>query len=184
MEYTYPPSNEVGRDDNQLCPQSAKETFVNDYPLCMYDYPQATTSRYSVQSSLIITPINTPIGFFTTCELFPWHYPMCDCSSRESATVETIYTLFTKTSTKFCCVSFSVSIDYQSVWILFGTNSCTISFTFQSHVMIKEQLKQAVLELAQPLLMNLLPCSRCNIKHYKKSCMHPFLPNTNHENGR
>ena len=61
MEYTYPPLNEVGRDDNQLCSQSATETFVNHYPSCMYDYPQATTSRYSVQNSQIITPIDTPI---------------------------------------------------------------------------------------------------------------------------
>ena len=63
MEYTYPPWNEVGRDNNQLCSQFANESFVNDYPSCMYDYPQATTSRYSVQNSQIITPINTPIGF-------------------------------------------------------------------------------------------------------------------------
>ena len=56
-------------------------------------------------------------------------------------------------------------------------------YTFQSHVMIKEQLKQAVLELAQPLLTNLLPCSCCNIKHYKKSCMNPFLLNAHHANG-
>ena len=28
----------------------------------MYNYPQATTRRYSVQNSQIITPINTPIG--------------------------------------------------------------------------------------------------------------------------
>ena len=63
MEYTYPLSNEIGRGDNQSCPQSAKGTLVNDYPSCMYDCPQAITSRYSVQNSQIITPINTAIGF-------------------------------------------------------------------------------------------------------------------------
>ena len=71
MEYTYLPSNEVGRDDNQLCLQSKKETFVDDYPSCMYNYPQATTSRYSVQNSQIITPINTLIGFAPPVSCFP-----------------------------------------------------------------------------------------------------------------
>ena len=71
MEYNYPPSNEVGRDDNKLCSHSAKETFVDDYPLCMYGYPQATTSRYSVQNSQIITPINTLIGFAPPVSCFP-----------------------------------------------------------------------------------------------------------------
>ena len=71
MEYTYPPSNEVGRGDNQSHLQSAKGTFVNDYPSCMYDCPQATTNRYSVQDSQIITPINTPIGFAPPVSCFP-----------------------------------------------------------------------------------------------------------------
>ena len=71
MEYTYPLSNEVGRGDNQLYLQSAKGTFVNDYPSCKYDCPQATTSRYSVQNSQIITPISTPIGFAPPVSCFP-----------------------------------------------------------------------------------------------------------------
>ena len=71
MEYTYPPSNEVGRSDNQSYPQSARGTFVNDYPSCMYDCPQAATSRYSVQNSQTITLINTPIGFMPPVCIFP-----------------------------------------------------------------------------------------------------------------
>ena len=108
---------------------------------------------------------------------------MCDCSSRESATVETIYTLFTKTPTKV----YGSYLGQTHVQLVLRKTKTGVTsykdFTFQSHVMIKEQLKQAVLELAQPPLMNLLPCSSCNIKHYKKSRMHPFLPNTNHANG-
>ena len=141
-------------------------------------------------------PNQYPNWFCTTCELFPRHYPMCDCSSRESATVETIYTLFTKPSTNFAVYRFQCQLTIKVYGSYLGQTHVQLvlrktktgvtsykDFTFQSHVMIKEQLKQAVLELAQPLLMNLLPCSCCNIKHYKKSCMHPFLPNTNHENG-
>ena len=71
MEYTYPTSNEVGRDDNQLCLQSANESFVDDYPPCMYDSPQATANRYSVQNSQIITPIDTPIGFAPPVSCLP-----------------------------------------------------------------------------------------------------------------
>ena len=71
MEYTYPLSNEVGRGDNQSYPQSARGTFVNDYPSCMYNCPQATPSRYSVQNSQIITPIYTPIGFAPPVSCFP-----------------------------------------------------------------------------------------------------------------
>ena len=37
----------------------------------MYDCPQATTSRYSVQNSQIITPINTPIGFAPPVSCLP-----------------------------------------------------------------------------------------------------------------
>ena len=71
MEYTYPTSNEVGRGDNQLCLQSANNSFVDDYPSCMYDSPQTTANRYSVQNSQIITPINTPIGFAPPVSCFP-----------------------------------------------------------------------------------------------------------------
>ena len=71
MDHTYPSLNEVGKGDNQSNSQSTKETVVNDYPSCMYDCPQATTSRYSVQDSQIITPINTLIGFAPPVSCFP-----------------------------------------------------------------------------------------------------------------
>ena len=66
MEYTYPTSNEVGRDDNHLCSQS-NDSVVDDYPLCMYDLPQTTANRYSVQNSQIVTPI----GFAPPVSCFP-----------------------------------------------------------------------------------------------------------------
>ena len=71
MEYTYPSSNEVGRSDNQSYSQSARGTFANDYPSCMYDCPQATTSRYPIQDSQTVTPINTLIGFTPPVCHFP-----------------------------------------------------------------------------------------------------------------
>ena len=127
MENIYPTSTEVGREDTQLCLQFANDSFGGDYPSCMYESPQTTTNRYSVQNSQIITPVDILVGFAPR-ELFSWHYSMCHCSSRESTTVETIYPFLTKTSTELCCVSFPMSFDYQSVWILLGTNSCTIGF--------------------------------------------------------
>ena len=71
MEYTYPTSNDVGREDNQLCLQSANDSLVGDYPSCMYDSPQTTANRYSVQNSQIITPIDTLIGFAPPVSSFP-----------------------------------------------------------------------------------------------------------------
>ena len=42
---------------------------------------------------------------------------------------------------------------------------------FNSQIAIKKQLKHAVTNLAQPLLMDLYPCPKCYIKHYKQECM-------------
>ena len=83
MEYTYPTSNEVGRDDNQLCSQSANDSFVDDYPSCMYNSPQTTANRYSVKKSQIITPINTPIGFAPPVSCFP-HTIQCAIVAAEN----------------------------------------------------------------------------------------------------
>ena len=41
------------------------------------------------------------------------------------------------------------------------------TFCFDSQIAIKEQLKQAVKNLVQPLLTDLYPCPKCYIKHYK-----------------
>ena len=177
MEYIYPPSNEVGKDDNQLCLQSSKETFVDDYPLCMYDYPQATTSR-------------PPVSCFPGTT-------QCVIVAAEGQQQLRQYILsLQKLLRNFAVYHFRCQLTIKVYGSYLGQTRVQLvlrktktgvtsykDYTFQSHVMIKEQLKQAVLELAQPLLTNLLPCSRCNIKHYEKSCKHPFLPNTNHENG-
>ena len=196
MEYTYPPSNEVGRDDNQLCSQSAKGTFVHDYPSCMYDYPQSTTSRYSVQNSQIITPINTPIGFAPPVSCFPGTIQHAIVAAENQQQLRQYILSLQKLLQNFAVYCFLCQLTIKVYGSYLGQTHVQLAsrktktevtlykdYTFQSHVMIKEQLKQAVLELAQPLLMNLLPCSHCNIKHYKKSCMNPFFSNTHHANG-
>ena len=196
MECTYPPSNEVGRDDNQVCSQSAKENFVNDYPSCMYDYPQATTSRYSVQNSQITTPINTPIGFALPVNCFPGTNQCVIVAAENQQQLRQYILSLQKLLQNFAVYCFRCQLTIKVYGSYLGQTHVQLAlrktktgvtlykdYTFQSHVMIKEQLKQAVLELAQPLLTNLLPCSHCNIKHYKRSCMNPFLPNTHHVNG-
>ena len=45
------------------------------------------------------------------------------------------------------------------------------TFQINSQIAVKEQLKQAVTNLAQPLLIDLYPCPKCSIKHYKQECM-------------
>ena len=196
MECTYPPSNEVGRGDNQLYPQSAKGTFVNDYPSCIYDCPQATTSRYSVQNSQIITPINTPIGFAPPVSCFPGTTQRAIVAAENQQQLRLYILSLQKLLRNFAVYRFWCQLTIKVYGSYLGQTHVQLvlrktktgvtsykDFTFQSHVMIKKQLKQVMLELAQPLLMNLLPCSHCNIKHYKRSCMNPFLLNTHHVNG-
>ena len=56
------------------------------------------------------------------------------------------------------------------------------NFQFNSQIAIKEQLKQAVTNLAQPLLTDLNPCPKCYIKHYKQECMQFMCPQLTHVN--
>ena len=63
MEYSYPLSTEVGIGYNQSYTQRRRETFVNDYPSCMYDCQGAMTSGYSVLTPQTRTPINNTISF-------------------------------------------------------------------------------------------------------------------------
>ena len=56
------------------------------------------------------------------------------------------------------------------------------NFQFNSQIAIKEKLKQAVTNLAQPLLMDLNPCLKCYIKHYKQECMRFMCPQLTHVN--
>ena len=196
MECTYPQLNEVGGDDNQLCSQSAKETFVDDYHSCMYDYPQANTSRYSVQNSQVITPISTPIGFAPPVSCFPGTDQCAIVAAKNQQQLRQYILSLQKLLQNFAVYHFRCQLTIKVYGSYLGQTHVQLAlrktktgvtlykdYTFQSHVMIKEQLKQAVLELAQPLLMNLLPCSHSNIKHYKRSCMNPFLLNTHHTNG-
>ena len=194
MENIYPTSTEVGREDTQLCLQSANNSFVGDYPSCMYDSPQ-TANRYSVQNSQIITPINTPVGFAPPVSCFPGTTQCAIVAAENQQQLRRYILSLQKLLQNFAVYRFRCHLTIKGYGSYLGQTHVQLAlrktktgitlykdYTFQSHVMLKEQLKQAVLELAQPLLTNLLPCSRCNIKHYKRSCMNPFLPNTHHAN--
>ena len=196
MEYTYPPSNEVQRGDNQSYPQSARGTFVNDYPSCMYDCPQATTSRYSVQNSQTITLINTQIGFMLPVCHFPDATQCAIVAAGNQQQLRLYIVSLQKLLQNFTVYHFWCQLTIKVYGSYLGQTHVGLvlrktkmgitahkDFTFQSQVVIKEKLKQAMLELAQPLLTDLLPCSCCNLKHYKKNCMCPFLLNTNSMSG-
>ena len=75
MEYSYPLSIEVGIGDNQSYSQRRRETFVNDYPLCMYNCQRAMTSGYSVLTPQTITLINNTISFASPVSQFPGNKP-------------------------------------------------------------------------------------------------------------
>ena len=195
MEYTYPTSNKVGRENNQLCSQSANDSFVDGYSSCMYDSPQTTANRYSVQNSQIITPIDTPICFAPPVSCFPGTAQCAIVAAENQQQLRQYILSLQKLLQNFAVYCFRCHLTIKVYGSHLGQTHVQLAlrktkkgitlykdYTFQLHIMIKEQLKQAVLELAQPLLMNLLPCSHCNIKHYKRSCMNPFLLNTHHAN--
>ena len=71
MEYSYPPSTEVGVGDNQSYTQHRRETFVYDYPSCMYNCQRAMTSGYSFLTPQTIPPINHLISFASPVSRFP-----------------------------------------------------------------------------------------------------------------
>ena len=50
---------------------------------------------------------------------------------------------------------------------------------FHLYIAIKEQLKQAITNLVQPLLTDLNQCPRCYIKHYKQEQMRFLCPKIN-----
>ena len=75
MEYSYPPSTEIGVGDNQSYTQHRRETFVNDYPSCMYNCQRARTCRYSVPTPQTITPIKNLISFAPPMSRLPGNKP-------------------------------------------------------------------------------------------------------------
>ena len=195
MEYSYPPSTEVGVGDNQSYTQHRRETFVHDYPSCMYDCQRVTTSRYSVLTPQTITPINNPISFAPPISHFPGN-TLCEIMAAENQHQLRLYIQsLQKLLLNFavyhfhCWLTIEVCGSYLGQthvqMVLRNTKTGVTSykdFTLQSHIALREQLKQAVMDLAQPLLTDLLVCPHCNIKHCKKNCMHSFPLNTNHVN--
>ena len=194
MEYSYPPSNEVGVGDNQSYMQPRRETFVNDYPLCMYNCQRASTSRYSVLTAQTITPINNSVSFAPPVSHFPGN-TLCNIMAAENQHklrlhIQSLQKLLHNFAVY--CYHFQLTIEVYGSYlgqthvrmVLRKTKTGITShkdLTFQSHIVIKEQLKQAVMDLAQPLLTDLLVCPHCNITHYK-NCMHSFPLNTTHVN--
>ena len=69
MEYTYPPTSEVGKGDNLLYPLCVRGTFATDYPASMCDCAQATMSRYPQYNSQ--NPVSSSISFTPPVSHFP-----------------------------------------------------------------------------------------------------------------
>ena len=185
MEYSHPPSNEVGVGDNPLYMQPRRETFVNDYPSCMYDCQRASTSGYSVLTPQIITPINNPVSLAPPCKIVA-----AENQHQLRLYIQSLQKLLSNFAVYHfhCWLTIEVYGSYLGQThvqiVLRKTKTWITSYkdlTFQSHIEIKEQLKQAVTDFAQPLLTDLLVCPCCNIKHYK-NCIHSFPLNTTHVN--
>ena len=195
MEYSYPPLTEVGVGDNQSYTQHRRETFVNDYPSCMYNCQRGMTSEYSVLTPQTIIPRSNSISFAPPVS----HFPGDTLHEIMAAENQHQLRLYIQSLQKLLC-NFSVYrfhcrltievygsyLGQTHVWMVLRKTKTGVTsykdFTLQCHIALKKQLKQAVMDLAQPLCTDLLVCPHCNIKHYKKNCMHFFPLNASHVN--
>ena len=82
-----------------------------------------------------------------------------------------------------CKLTLNISMSYTGLMnvymLLKKTCKGTMAqqtFHFNSQITVKEQLKQAVTNLAQSLLTDLYPCPKCYIKQYKQECMRSMCP--------
>ena len=88
-----------------------------------------------------------------------------------------------------CKLTLNISLSYTrstNVFMLLkNTHRGTTAqqtFQFNSQIAIKKKLKQAVTNLAQPLLTDLYSCPKCYIKHYKQESMQFTCPQLTHVN--
>ena len=52
----------------------------------------------------------------------------------------------------------------------------TKDITLKKFIAIKDQLKRAIFEMAQPLMPSSTYCVRCLHKHYRKECLRLYIP--------
>ena len=83
-----------------------------------------------------------------------------------------------------CKLTLIISLSYTSSMNVFmllkkTRRGMTAQQTFQitSQIAVKEQLKQAVTNLAQPLSKDLYPCTKCSINTINKSVCDLSVPN-------
>ena len=185
MEYTYPLTREVGRGDNLLYPSCVRGTFATDYPANTYDSAQPTTSRYPQYN--LQNPISSSVSFTPPVSHFPDVNQHVIVAAENQQQLRDYISSLQKLLRNFALYRFRCQLTIDVYGTYLGQTHVRLQlrktrtdataskeFTFQSIVAIKEQLKQAILALAQPLLVRLLPCDHCQLKHYKKNCMHPF----------
>ena len=52
----------------------------------------------------------------------------------------------------------------------------TQDITLKKFIVIKDQLKRAIFEMAQPLTQSSTYCVRCLHRHYRKECLRLYIP--------
>ena len=173
--------------------QPRRDAPVNDPPPCMYDYLRASVSGYSVITPQTTASVNNSLHFAPPVGCFPGNPPHEIIASDNQQQLKlyiqslqkllynfAVYRFHCKLTTEICG-SYLGQAHEQMILRKTRTGVTTYKdLTFHSHLAIKEQLKQAVTDLAQPLLTDLTTCSRCHIKHHKSQCMHFLFPKTNY----
>ena len=67
----------------------------------------------------------------------------------------------------------------QIIVTLVTTHTCyrlTQDIRLKKYIAIRDQLKRAIFEIAQPLMPSSTYCERCLHKHYRKECLRLYIP--------
>ena len=168
---------------------------MNNPPPCMYNYPRASVSGYPVITHQTIASVDNFPHFTPPVNSSPGNSP-CEVIAVDNQQQLRLYIHYLqKLLYNFAVYHFHCKLTTKIYGSYLGQTHVQMvlrktktgvtvykDLTFNFHLAIKEQLKQAVTDLAQPLLTELTACSHCHIKHYKPQCMCFFCPKTNYPN--
>ena len=108
-----------------------------------------------------------------------------DTAARIKYHINTLYPLLNNFAKyRFCCkLGLNVIIhpngQLQIIATLVMTHThyrLTQDITLKKFIVIKDQLKRAILEMAQPLMPSSTYFERCLHKHYRKECLRLYIP--------
>ena len=108
-----------------------------------------------------------------------------DTAARIKYHINTLYPLLNNFAKYRCRCKLGLNViihpngQLQIIATLVKTRTCyrlTQDITLNKFIVIKDQLKRAIFEMAQPLMPSNTYCTRCLHKHYRKECLRLYIP--------